>query len=346
LESVPGLFDEVIVIDTGSADRTVEIALLFGASVSEFLWCDDFAAARNASLARATGDFAFWLDADEFIEPADRERLRLLLDGLQPGDEVAFTGRFVGPGIPEPGVFQARLFPARLDIRWMCPVHEAIWPAIRRAGVPLLPSGVAIHHTGYADATVHARKRGRNERILRRRLAESPDDPFALWHMGRILAAGGEWSAALELYRRSLGSWPPDLMADAPRAYIAQAEWELGNRRGALQTCSESVALAPHHAPAWFAKGQMHHGLGELAEAERCWRHVLNLVGGGRERMACYDPRFESCRARRGLATLALARGDRDVVYRLHQEMRADDAADREDRGRVDILEPGLGGER
>ena len=63
LESVAGLFDEIVVVDTGSKDRTREIAREFGARVFDFVWVDDFAAARNAALARATGDYAFWLDA-------------------------------------------------------------------------------------------------------------------------------------------------------------------------------------------------------------------------------------------------------------------------------------------
>ena len=64
LSSVQGLFDEIVVVDTGSRDRTKEIALGFGARVFDFAWVDDFAAARNAALAQATGDYAFWLDAD------------------------------------------------------------------------------------------------------------------------------------------------------------------------------------------------------------------------------------------------------------------------------------------
>ena len=76
LGSVHGLFDEIVVVDTGSTDRTREIAREFGARVFEFVWVDDFAAARNAALARATGDYAFWLDADDVIDPPEREKLQ------------------------------------------------------------------------------------------------------------------------------------------------------------------------------------------------------------------------------------------------------------------------------
>ena len=75
LESVRGLFDEIIVVDTGSKDRTKEIALGFGARVIDFAWIDDFAAARNVSLANATGDYVLWLDADDVIEPKQKDKL-------------------------------------------------------------------------------------------------------------------------------------------------------------------------------------------------------------------------------------------------------------------------------
>ncbi len=87
LSSVAGLFDEIVVVDTGSKDRTREIAREFGARVFDFVWVEDFAAARNAALARATGDYAFWLDADDVVDPPEREKLRELLDELPSGSD-------------------------------------------------------------------------------------------------------------------------------------------------------------------------------------------------------------------------------------------------------------------
>jgi glycosyltransferase involved in cell wall biosynthesis len=93
LESVAGLFDEIIVVDTRSTDRRTEIASSFGVKVYNFVWIDDFAAARNEALARATGDYAFWLDADDLIEPCQRETLKALLDGMRAGEDVACVVR-------------------------------------------------------------------------------------------------------------------------------------------------------------------------------------------------------------------------------------------------------------
>jgi glycosyltransferase involved in cell wall biosynthesis len=83
LASVRGVFDEIIVVDTGSTDRTVEIARSFGAKVFEFAWVDSFSAARNEALSHATGDYAFWLDADDVVEPREREKLMTVLGSLR-----------------------------------------------------------------------------------------------------------------------------------------------------------------------------------------------------------------------------------------------------------------------
>jgi tetratricopeptide (TPR) repeat protein len=79
LDSVVGLVDEICVLDTGSTDRTVEIAASFGAKIGHFEWCDDFAAARNASLDLATGDWIIYLDGDECLFPHQHDQIRALI---------------------------------------------------------------------------------------------------------------------------------------------------------------------------------------------------------------------------------------------------------------------------
>jgi glycosyltransferase involved in cell wall biosynthesis len=96
LESVRGVFDEIVALDTGSTDRTIQIARSFGARVFDFVWVDDFAASRNAALARAMGDYAFWLDADDLIEPREREKLVGLLDELRGELREGLVGRLRG----------------------------------------------------------------------------------------------------------------------------------------------------------------------------------------------------------------------------------------------------------
>ena len=210
-----GLFDEIVVVDTGSKDRTREIAQEFGARVFDFVWVDDFAAARNAALARATGDYAFWLDADDVLDPPQRTQLERLLAGLRPDEQAAYVVKCSCD--PEPNgnggqtvVDHIRLFPLREDVRWTYRVHEQILPALRRVNVPVKWTDVTVRHTGYTDAALRERKLQRDSKILEEELAERPDDPFVLFNLGSIAVERQDWRAALDFLRRSLVRLGPD----------------------------------------------------------------------------------------------------------------------------------------
>ncbi len=210
LESVRDLFNEVVVLDTGSRDRTIEIARSFGARVFDFVWVDDFAAARNAALARAKSDYAFWLDADDLIEPPQRAKLEELLGQLRTGGPMpAFVVRCAcDPGPDGAGgdtvVDHIRLFPLIEGVRWTYRMHEQILPALKRAGIPVEWTDITVRHTGYADRALRFRKLDRDCRILREELAERPDDPFTLFNLGSIAIEKSEWNEALGYLKRSL----------------------------------------------------------------------------------------------------------------------------------------------
>jgi glycosyltransferase involved in cell wall biosynthesis len=106
-----------------------------GARVYEFSWCDDFVAARNQSLQHATGDWIFWLDADDRIDEANHLRLRTLFANL-PEESVAFLMRYVALDDGAPGrtsaVDHAKVFSNLPQIRWEYRVHEQILPAVLR----------------------------------------------------------------------------------------------------------------------------------------------------------------------------------------------------------------------
>jgi len=227
LASIRNLFDEIVVVDTGSTDRTREIAREFGARVFDFVWVDDFAAARNAALARATGDYAFWLDADDVLDPPQRVKLQELLDGLRPGDEAAYVVRCkCDPGPNGDGgqtvVDHIRLFPVREGVRWTYAVHEQILPSLRRVNIPVRWTDVTVRHTGYTDPALRERKLQRDCKILESELAERPDDPFVLFNLGSIAVERQDWPTALGHLQRSLrGSAPTDSIVRKLYALIA-----------------------------------------------------------------------------------------------------------------------------
>ena len=131
LDSVRGLMDEIIIADTGSTDRTVEIARDCGAAVCTFPWCDDFAAARNFAFSKATMQYCMWLDADDVLEPADREAFRKLKETLDPDTDVVMLRYHTGfdeSGKPTFSYWSERLLRRAAGFRWQGAVHEAIAP--------------------------------------------------------------------------------------------------------------------------------------------------------------------------------------------------------------------------
>ncbi|TFI59630.1 glycosyltransferase [Sphingomonas parva] len=203
LESVRGVVDRIIVLDTGSTDATVEIARSLGAEVHHAPWPNDFAAARNAALDLSDADWNLILDGDEWLQ-GGAEALALLppLGGGTPA--------FVGCGrIAEADssgdmrVFAARLLPR--GVRFAGRVHEQPATDLPQALLPL-----TIGHDGYAPAQLAA-KQGRNEALLRAGIAERPDDPLLHYHLGRQHYIEGRHGEAADSFVAANRLAAPDL---------------------------------------------------------------------------------------------------------------------------------------
>jgi tetratricopeptide (TPR) repeat protein len=304
---------------------------------------DDFAAARNAALARATGDYAFWLDADDVLDPPEREKLRALLDGSRAGDEAAYVVRCAcDPGPNGDGgqtvVDHIRLFPLREDVRWTYRVHEQILPGLRRAKVPVRWTEITVRHTRYTDPELRQRKLWRDSKILLEELAERPDDPFVLFNLGSIAVERQDWTGALEFLNRSLaGSAPSDSITRKLFALIARAHQMLGNLPGALQVCADGLRLDADDAELLFREAVLHRKLGEVELAESCWRRILWLKRP--DRFCSVDQGIYGHLTLRNLAVLAAERGDPAEAARLWQRVLEECPRDREATAMLDRLE-------
>jgi tetratricopeptide (TPR) repeat protein len=334
LGSVKGVFDEIVVLDTGSTDRTREIAREFGARVFDFAWVDDFAAARNAALARATGDYAFWLDADDVMDRPERARLEQVIAKLRPGEQTAYVVKCACD--PEPNgnggqtvVDHIRLFPVREDVRWSYRVHEQILPALRRANVPVQWTDVTVRHTGYTDRNLRLKKLERDSKILREELVERPDDPFVLFNLGSIAVEQQDWPRALDYLRHSLaGSAQTDSITRKLYALIARSHQMLREPEQALAACAAGLAFDPDDAELLFREAIVRRQTGDHDGAENCWRRILTLKRP--DQFASVDQGIYGHLTRRNLAALAKERGDQDEARRLWRAVLDECPGDRE----------------
>lgn len=124
LESIKGIWDQLVVVDTGSTDETVNIAKAYGAQVEHFEWCDDFSAARNYCETFATGDYIFWIDADEtLIEGHDRIR-EIVIEGKPDGVRPQCVMRRDEYGNVDGGHLRQELLRRRGSGKWLGKIHE------------------------------------------------------------------------------------------------------------------------------------------------------------------------------------------------------------------------------
>jgi glycosyltransferase involved in cell wall biosynthesis len=344
LASIRGLFDEVVVVDTGSVDRTKAIAAEFGARVFDFPWIDDFAAARNAALAQATGQYIFWLDADDVVDPPEWGKLQALIGGLGACEPTAFVVRCAcDPGADGSGgrtvVDHIRLFPRRDDVRWTYRVHEQILPALQRAQIPVRWTDLVVRHTGYVDPALRARKLDRDTRILLAELKEQPEEPFVLFNLGAIAIERGDWHGSLDYLGRSLArSAPSDSITPKLFALIARAHQMLGDTGAALRACAEGLSFHPEDAELLFRQAVVHRQRGESAQAEACWQRILTLHRP--EQYCSLDEGIYGHITRRNLAVLAAERGDPAAAARLWREVLAECPGDREALAKLQEFDP------
>jgi glycosyltransferase involved in cell wall biosynthesis/FMN phosphatase YigB (HAD superfamily)/predicted Zn-dependent protease len=209
LQSVHGLAAQIVVVDTGSTDRTVAIAREHGAEVHDFVWGDDFSAARNAALEHATGDWILMLDADEELSADGREKLAL---ALQDPAVMAWRLPLVDVGREAGGfTYVPRLYRNAPGLFYLGRVHEQVfssvevrcaeWGLANRIGEATL-----IHH-GYTDEMMRDRNKvERNLRLLERAVEEMPGEPHLLMHLGLELARSDRAAEALERDREAFQS--------------------------------------------------------------------------------------------------------------------------------------------
>ena len=208
LAAVKDAVDEMIVVDTGSTDRTVEIAESFGAKVLHHEWTGDFSAARNVSFDAATSDWVLYLDADEVLVADDVERLRDLTKRVWREAFYLVETNYTGDlGDGEALTHNAlRVFRNRDGYRFDGRLHEQIANKLPAFNPERLESTtVRIEHYGYLASVRDAKEKSRrNIELLEQQAREgSGRGPFLHFNLGSEYAAAGENQAALREFAKS-----------------------------------------------------------------------------------------------------------------------------------------------
>jgi glycosyltransferase involved in cell wall biosynthesis len=269
LRSLVGNVDEIVLVDTGSRDDTIEIAGRFPVKLYHFTWCDDFSAARNYALAQATSEWILYIDADERLEIADRRTFAALLGDAR---KVAWQVRF-HPRVDWTAYAELRLFRNDPRIRFTGVIHERIHPGVEAvAQADRLEVGFCdarLRHAGYESD--QRPKNSRNIPLLRDYLSREPGRLFCWWHLGECLQLGGDEDGAIDAWSRGI-----DVLRRLPASrrrlgdsLIFLSVLKLRRERGDVidDIAAEALAMFPGNLALQWISAQLAVQHGDLAAA-------------------------------------------------------------------------------
>lgn len=268
LASVKELVDEIIVVDTGSTDRSQQIALGFGAKVLEAEWCDNFSASRNVSISAATSDWILVLDADEALDDSDFSRIRQLIEVSNTCYQLIARNYCNDCGlagfIPNQGAYPkweqgllgyvesrvVRLFPNETRIRYSNCMHELVEPSIR--DLPeyrILDSKICFHHFGKlrSEERINWKKKLYSD-LAAKKAVENPDHWKSHYELGWGYVCSNDFAAAvppllraIELSPNQTDSW----------LILGHAYGELANYKDAAICFLKAIELDPRSVQAY-----------------------------------------------------------------------------------------------
>ncbi|MFN3199638.1 MAG: glycosyltransferase [Bradymonadia bacterium] len=270
LQSVQGVVDEIVVVDTGSTDDTVQIAEGFGAQVVRQPWSDDFSAARNRALKHCTGRWILVLDADECLEVPNPSQLRGYLQQPQRKTTDTYLLRILNQqrdGQAISSFHAPRLFARHPTLKYTGRIHER--PSIE-GGRTIRLDGLQIVHTGY-DPQVYRdrRKSERALKLLTLDLAEHPGDPVLGFYLGREYVKLQRFTEAITVLSPSV-----EQLLDRRKGPVVEAVYTLlkafGADRGrlpqAIALLQRTLEISPEHPDLLFSLGKALYLRGEPAD--------------------------------------------------------------------------------
>ncbi|MEB3280379.1 MAG: tetratricopeptide repeat protein [Lyngbya sp.] len=295
LQSVKGVVDEMVVLDTGSTDRSAEIAKEWGAQVYYFDWCDDFAAARNVALKYVTGDWILVLDADERLVPSIVPQIKQAI-----AQENCLLVNLVRQEIgasQSPYSLVSRLFRNHPQIKFNRPYHALVDDSVSqilkqecRWKINAL-ADVAILHEGYqASAIARRNKQKIAKQAMERYLAEQPTDPYVASKLGALYVEMGDYSNGLQLLTKGLKQlsiYSKYQQVDADDSLLYELHYHLGIAHRKKQNLAEAkhhyeMAIKANILPqlklgAYNNLGNLLKDTGHLLEAKTAYETTLQI---------------------------------------------------------------------
>jgi|GEM_PF-1722118 len=320
-----GVADEIIVVDTGSTDRTVEIAEKYGARVIHYQWTDHFAEARNVSLAAATMDFILVLDADERLAPGTAEVIRELIDAededapptvyLPLIENVDAAGRALGAD------HMPRMWRRRPEMVFTGRIHERVGRDVSHLRLAY-EDRFRIIHLGYDPGIAESKgKRARNLALLEKDLLERPNDPAVRYYLAKEHYAMGDDETALEGFLAVVADGTIINQSLSSYLFAAECLRALGRPLEGMKLALDGTRKAPEYGELWFSAGRSALEAGRPAQAEAQFERG-KLIPKGIAATAFRDPSVAAWQADLLRAQAVLAQRDYERAAHLFAAVR------------------------
>lgn len=284
LDHVMPLADEVVVVDTGSQDKTLEILQERGIAVHHFAWCNDFSAAKNYAIGKATGDWIVFLDADEYMEKESIEAFREVMSGYHRNKRIgAIMCRLINIDADNMNkvigsMMQVRVFRNMPGIRYKGAVHEQLVAEVKGC-IMQYCKALTIYHTGYSASLIR-QKAERNLPILLEREKKLPSGEQGgalLIFLMDAYNALGQYEKALAYARKAVEA-KVYTIGDASHAYkgVISALCRLKKpSREIFTVLDEAMELFPRDAFFVIEKGHFFYVSKEYLLAAECFEKAL-----------------------------------------------------------------------
>lgn len=280
LESVKDLVDEIILVDTGSKDKTVEIAKSYNAKIYYFKWCDDFAIARNESLKYATKDWILIMDADDEFCMDDRIKFKELKSNLDKKYIYYFeTLSYLGyeKGFDISINMNPRLFKNRYGYYYRGAVHNQLLNSKNEALSKF--ESIRIYHYGYINKKmIDKNKRNRNMTILEKLIKKNPENKFNYFNLGNEYCCLNKKCEALRCYYKCYEDFKPYL-GYSPKLIerIVEVNYEMRNFHKAIEFINVGLSYYPDFSDLYYLKGIICDELGEYLSAIESFKTCINI---------------------------------------------------------------------
>ena len=279
LYQVCDIVDEIVIVDTGSTDKTVEVAEQFNASVYHYKWNENFSAARNFSLKKCNGKWILVLDADEFIDSPMKYKVRELIDrndfvGFN-FEQFSYLNKDVTPDFRLMPVL--RLFPNHPSLRFKGMVQEKIICNDMKLNFKEINSSVRIWHYGFIDVFHPVKEKYKRDlNIYLRNLKRNPKEPYIYFFIALQYVSLGRYDEAIKYldcaikYSSSGFCYSPCLFST-----YAGILNKLGRYNEAKKMAELALSKDSHMAEASFNLGEAMRNLGECRNAITMFEHAI-----------------------------------------------------------------------